>query len=312
MEFQKKVEEILKRDYFKEDKTIQITGQTVTKNNNFKINGISIKKDTDRIAPTFYIDAYKEQGYTEEAAAQAVYEAFLKQRKQVETFDKNRLEQLTDFKAVKDSICYKVINKEQNGELLEKVPSVDILQDLSAIFYIRLDQESTCMINKNITDIWGLNNKVEQQLFELADKNTQRLNPVSFQSMDEVIREITGIDMKDENVTVPMYVLTNQNRTLGASTLLYGGGTCLQECERMMKQELQIEFDGFYILPSSVHELILVPNLPEMDKEELKKMVVDTNQTQVEVEERLSDNIFWFDKDNGLKQITLKQIDRGR
>lgn len=49
-----------------------------------------------------------------------------------------------------------------------------------------------------------------------------------------------------------------------------------------------------------------------MDKEELKRMVVDTNQTQVEVEERLSDNIFWFDKDNGLKQITEMQMDRGR
>ena len=84
-----------------------------------------------------------------------------------------------------------------------------------------------------------------------------------------------------------MYVLSNQKRVFGAAGLLY---------DRVLSDAgVRLE-DDFYVLPSSVHEVILVPDHVAGSEKELRIMVHEVNHTQVEPEEILSESVYHYDR----------------
>ena len=83
-----------------------------------------------------------------------------------------------------------------------------------------------------------------------------------------------------------MYVLTNKQKMFGAGVIFYPG--ILELIESILG-------DHFYILPSSVHECILVPDQGQYSRIELKRMVKEVNDSQVEDEEILSYEIYYYD-----------------
>jgi len=132
------------------------------------------------------------------------------------------------------------------------------------------------------------------RLYEDAKNNTQRLLPAELKTMAEVIRELSEGLEEPENKEVPMYVLTNSRRTLGAACILYEG---------MLELGRKTVGEAYYLLPSSVHEWILVPESVVTDRGELLSMVRDINVTQVRSTEVLSDQIYFYSPDSG--QISL-------
>ena len=130
--------------------------------------------------------------------------------------------------------------------------------------------------------------KTLSQLYQDARQNALRLLPAELDSMTDVIRELTdGMD-ELEDMGVPMYVLTNKRRTQGAVCILYEG--ILWECYKCIGED-------YYILPSSVHEVILLADTGEEDIQLLKRMVREVNATQVLPEEVLSDSVYYFDRE---------------
>ena len=91
-----------------------------------------------------------------------------------------------------------------------------------------------------------------------------------------------------------MWVLTNKERVFGASALLYDNQ--LEKVAEKIKED-------FYILPSSIHEVIIVPKKYGAPKDYMVKMVREINGENLDMEERLADNVYFYSIDTKELQI---------
>ena len=134
-----------------------------------------------------------------------------------------------------------------------------------------------------------------QEIFDTALENSQKKESVRFQSLTAVTASILGMESPEEETfdKGEIYVLSNQSRDHGAAVLLYPGA--LEEIHRKMEGD-------FYILPSSVHEVLILSKEMGLAPSELKKMVMEVNRDQVIPEERLGNDVYEFQGENGTLQ----------
>ena len=266
----------------------------VVKNNGLHLTGITIRNRESNMAPTIYLDGYfadYKDGRTMENICKEIVQVYEKNKVQKDF----SLEQVTDFKNVKDRICFKLVNREKNAELLADTPYVEY-QDLAIVFYILVSKDksgiTSITVRNSLMDMWGMDADI---LYHLAKKNTQRLFRGRVLSMMEVMAEIIG-DSADafEDSAFPMYVATNVFKMNGACILLYDG---------VLKKFAEKIGGDFYILPSSVHEVIFVPANGDMDARYLIQMVREVNATQVAPDEVLSDNVYIYHADKNFVEI---------
>ena len=101
--------------------------------------------------------------------------------------------------------------------------------------------------------------------------------------------------MLDEMFDIPeermMYVLSNKTGINGASIILD---------EEFMENVYKRIGKDFYILPSSIHEVLAVADDGYMDAKDMQMMVYEINRSQVSVEDRLSDHVYKYTKETGL------------
>ena len=275
----------------------------VKKNNGLVLTGLSICKKGTNLAPTIYLDGFFKQYRMGRAVADIIKEIDNIYRQH--SVDVNFEEaSVTEFSRVKDKICFKLVNKERNKELLADAPYVDFF-DLAVVFYILVaeDAEGTAsiIVHNNRMKVWG--NPDVMELYMLAKANTQRYFNGHVYNMMSVIESIMGnneeldADVRDcfyemdsvyQDDFCPMYVATNSKKLNGACVLLYDG--LLREfADRIGK--------SFFILPSSIHEVILIPDTFDMDINYMKAMVQEVNGTEVSPEEVLSDSVYRYDID---------------
>ena len=288
--------------YF-EDCTIQL--QEVTKNNGRILHGISIREKDSNIAPTIYLEAFFEQYQNGRDFVDIVKEL-------AKVYEAHRVPNcfgfdagmITDYSRAKDSICFKVVNTERNTELLSDVPSIPFC-DLSVIFYIKMPkmdgQEASVTIHNSLMDSWDVDTET---LFEVAKYNTQRLMPGNVRSMESVLPGLfydepgdflsSGFDDIRPASEMGMYVATNRAKLHGAAVLLY---------DSLLSGFADRIGADFYILPSSIHELIFLPDTDMMDPIALKDMVMAVNSSEVMPEEVLSDNVYHYSRATGLVEI---------
>ena len=180
------------------------------------------------------------------------------------------------------------MNREANKELLKEVPYEEYL-DLAVIFYVLIEVNShgmaSLMIRDEHLEMW---NVTKSEIARKAKENTPRLLPYEFGTMYALIEELTGEDGGSfEDV---MYVMSNRLRSYGAAAILYedrleGIGDYLKE--------------NYYVLPSSVHEVIIVPESAAPGWEALNALVAEVNETQIEAEDILSDHAYYYDRGKG-------------
>lgn len=91
-----------------------------------------------------------------------------------------------------------------------------------------------------------------------------------------------------------MYILTNHRRCFGAAEILD------KKTLRTIADQIG---DRFIVLPSSVHETIVLPPKEEAEYRRLADMVREVNDTQVDVEERLSDHVYVYSRDEEMLKI---------
>ncbi len=189
------------------------------------------------------------------------------------------------------AIMYQLMNYERNRKLLEQIPHIRYL-DMAIVFYYWKKEddvmEGAYLISKEQMKFWGYS---LEDLERAAAYNTPRHLAVTFQPMEELVRELLGEEVVklegDEKPHIPMYILTNQEKLFGASVMLY------PQVLWAVSQSLQ---DDLYVLPSSIHECIIVPLSVKCSQNELQEIVTDINATQVPEEEILSDRVFIYHK----------------
>ena len=166
---------------------------------------------------------------------------------------------------------------------------------------------ATAQIHNEHMRMWSVD---VDTLYELAKTNTPRLFPAEIKSMVQVIKGIMGwenpgMDMEEdlsgESMSEPIYVLTNQDGFKGAAAVLYEG---------VLKGFAEQKGCDLIILPSSIHEMILVPYKKSMDMAELGEMVRNINRTTLPAEEILSDSVYLYSRETD--QVTMAYGETGR
>lgn len=281
--------------YFAEGYQVQI--QTIIKNNNLRLTGLAILDNENNLAPIIYIEPYFKDYQNGISIVEVCWEI-------IHTYEENRMEEdfdvttVLDFDKAKDHICCKLINAEYNQDLLKNAPHVKI-QDLALVLYIRVARDkrglSTITVKNHIFECWDV---AEQELFRMAMRNTQRQFACEVTSITNVLKKIFAeeiIQDEMENIfgipaaedEIPMYVATNHCKINGATVLCYEG--FLREFANDINSD-------FYILPSSVHELLFIPAMADVDVAELKQMVQEVNDTQVARQDILSNNVYYYNR----------------
>ena len=276
----------------------RVTVQDVQKNNGLVLTGITILKKDCNIAPTIYLNQAFEQ-YQEGRTMESICREFIRMYEEHKVQTDFDVSCVTDFAKVQARICYKLINAEKNKALLADAPHV-LLEDLAVIFYILVSNDAegtgTITIKNNMLELWDVNTDT---LYELALANTQRLFRGSVQSMANVMMDILSKQMDEEAAEefydmmvdaddmIPMYVCTNTMKLNGAGVILYRG--LLQEFADRVDSDV-------FILPSSIHETLLIPANADMEVEYLKDMVRTVNRTEVAPDEILSDSVYRYNR----------------
>lgn len=246
------------------------------------VDSVSVRKDARcECGLTMYFNGIYED-YKENRNLDAVIKnltAFFKQELQR---DLNNMK--LDFSQAEDNIVCQIINTEKNKEMLANMPHREFL-DLSIVYRWIVKSEDgvvSCLVKNGLLKQLGL---TEEQLFDLAWENTKRLRPPVVRSMKDCLSNILPEKLISD---VSMYILSNEFMDKGA---IYMTDTdILSDIAEKLDSDL-------YVLPSSLHECIALPSTEE-EANTFLEMVSEVNQTSARVEERLSNNIYYFDRDS--------------
>ncbi len=268
------------------DNDTQLHVHTTLKNNGLERTGLTISDNSVNIFPTIYLEEFYQQ-YQNGYSLDEITESIIHVYHEVKFEHMWNVNAIKDFSLIKSKITYKLIHAKKNEILLQSLPHVPYM-DLAIVFYVLFDVDDTGIATIPITnDLAALWDTDSDELYRIAKTNTPKLLTASLKPMRVVIEELLGNEC--ENIVLKediMFVLTNQLRNFGAACLLYDG----------ILQQIAIELgENYYILPSSIHEMIIVPESKSPNREQLIEMITEINETQVEHEEILSDNVYYYD-----------------
>lgn len=288
------------RCYFRENcvNDEQIHIHTIVKNNGVQMRGMTILEKGEKFAPTVYLDDFYQvylKGVPVESVLnhlQTVYAA----RKQSEGIE---IQYFYQYDTVRNTLRIKIINYEKNRQFLEDVPHMRFL-DLAVICYSQVESEAlrngSIIVRESHLKMWQITKK---QLFLDGVMESVSHLPHLLVKMTALLEEIQTefpeelrIEFPIEEDEAGMRILTNCQKINGAAAIFYPG--VLEECAKHIGSD-------YYILPSSIHEVILVPE-KEGSFELLSSMVHDVNDEQLAVEEILSNHVYYYNQKKGTIQ----------
>jgi len=267
---------------------------------NITADGLTLDNGTNIIFPTIYINDM----YNEYKEINDIKEVIQSSVDRMVKFMENipYVGALLNIDHVKENITFQLINTEHNKKLLNESPNRKF-HDLSVIYRWVVgeceDGVQSTIINNSVAGCLGL---LEDQLFVLAMENTRRLFPTVVLNINDIMRDIyirNGMSEKLIDVLLEdvlgnfMWAFTNSAKINGATVMLYEDE--LYQLAENLKADL-------YIMPSSVHEVIVVPTSIG-DPNDLAEMVAQVNIAEVELKDRLSNQVYHYDRN--LRKLKL-------
>ena len=302
-EFTQQVAKEVKRFLPEKYDDASVTLQEVTKNNDQQLTGLMIRTEDTNIAPNIYLEGYYEQ-YQDGKDIEDIVRDIADVRVKHEMNQDFDVSKITDFDQVKDHIICKLVNAELNADYLADKPHT-MVEDLAVVYAIDLGgNESGHMsapITNSLMEQYGI---TQEELHDIALHNLSE-SQIEFKTMRDVLVDMMfpdGIQPDDPRVFMlppeeenpSMYVLSNADKLNGAAALL----------DAKTMEDISEKLGGdFVVLPSSIHENIVLPVTEDMDRHTLEAMVQDVNAGQVAPEERLSDHVYMYDSQE--KELVL-------
>lgn len=209
---------------------------------------------------------------------------------------------LMNYEVMKEKLSVEVISAEANEELLSKVPH-DRIEDLAVVYRFIMesneDGRASILVNNDLIERMGV---THEQLRADALENSPEIRPVVIQGMNEVMKEMMGPEAYEmfgipDDTEEMMFIATVPDKNSGAGVLAY---------QDFMDQAAEKIGGDFYVIPSSIHEILLVPDNGEVQAEGLKEMVQEVNATEVSPEEKLSDNVYHYDSKEHIFELAEK------
>lgn len=275
--------------------TASISLQPIVKNNQKQLDGLMIQDFSINITPTIYLNYYYDDYLAGQPLSDILEDIIASYRDNLPAQNMD-FSFFTDYEKVKYRIVYKLINRRKNKELLSDVPYFCFL-DLAVVFCCYLPDtphgNATILIHNHHLKLWGVH---ADDLYDLALTNTPILLPYELKSMEDILHSFHPEHMdlahiRQEISDAPtMYVLSNTEKLYGASALLY---------PKVIPYFAQMMDCDFFILPSSIHEILLLPKEPGCCIADLNCIVQEVNRSQVLAEEVLSDHVYTFERSLG-------------
>jgi len=268
------------------------------------LTGVVIKpkgKTKSYCSPTFYMERMYDQyldcdSFEKVMANQAIY---LEESLKYMPEDVMKL----DFAAMKEKIVFQVVNTKENQEMINLCPHRDFM-DLSIVYRVIVNVDEHGVSGFLIThDIANVEDLTEALLYRLAKKNTKKIFPFKSERIEETMSRMMkrwGATDKDvensfagmDNVPAKerVYVISNEYEFFGANALLYTD---------VLKKVVNNIGTDCYILPSSVHDLVILSTETFSESAKLISLVRETNSEHVRTTDRLSDSIYKYSIEDG-------------
>ncbi len=281
---------------------------------NTVLTGVVIKPKGHKgsyCSPTFYMERMYEQykecdSFERVMANQAVY-----LEESMKYLPENVLN--LDLAALKDKIVFQVVNTNENQEMISLCPHRDFM-DLTIVYrvIVSIDDSgvSGFLITQDIADVEDMSEKL---LYDLAKKNTKRLFPFKSERIEETMGRMMrkwGADDKEIEESFPnidsvpdkdrVYVVSNEYEFFGANALIYSD---------VIGKVVKMIGTDCYILPSSVHDLVVLSTETFKESDKLVRLVKETNSEHVRVSDRLSDSVYRYSIIDGSINLVEGQMD---
>lgn len=292
IQFKEELREILS-DYVEKQLNGTLRLETVQKNRGEK-SGFVYLPDNGNVGITLYAeDAYEayQDGKDIEQIAIDMVGTMMAYSMEQET----KIDVKETFKP--ENIVPALVPSEDNEELLKTVPHVPF-ENLEIIFKFSLPDfkgGGTANVTNTFMEQYGWD---EKKLLETAMNNPAYRDEIRLVPLMGIPFGEPWVSGKDDFGF--MGELSQKTVVISNSSIVYGAAAIMDK--DVMKKVADAFGDDIYIIPSSVHECILMPK-SEMPLEELQQMVYEINRATVSPEERLSDDIYFFDSIT--KELTM-------
>lgn len=276
----------------------------VVKNNGTVLDSLNIRCDEDNISPNIYLNEFYKKYEAENLSMEEILEDIADYNHEHEILGIQDISGINDYDQVKDKIIPKIVNAEMNADVLEKCSHTD-LADLTVTYFVILAEGENGRVLTAVTnemmEKYGI---TTEELHNTAIANMDAHSPCKFEDLYDTLAAMVADSMfggdKDmarkalmpdvpEDELKPLYVVSNELGSYGAASILNNNFM------DSIKEQIG---DDVFMIPSSVHEFIAVPNNDNLSAEELQQMVADVNCNVVAPTDKLSDNVYKYDFDS--------------
>ncbi|MCR5097357.1 MAG: DUF5688 family protein [Lachnospiraceae bacterium] len=267
---------------------------SVKKNNGVELDGLVIHEQDVDLSPTIYLDGYYDMLLDGHSFGE-VFDSIIENYEDHKNTSFGAGDCFSDFGWVRAHLVMRLISRRKNEDLLKEVPHIPFL-DLALVFAVRMEVKTglfgSALIHHRHAQFW---NTDATELFEHAKKAAPLLLPPAIQKMDDLIGEVVHkYPYISAGTDLPMYVVTNTERNYGASAI------CYHHVIRELSDEMRSDL---YIIPSSVHEVIVIPSDLGIEVSQLNDTIRLVNEDHVSPSEVLSDHTYIYHRNTD--KITL-------
>ncbi|MDY4769497.1 MAG: DUF5688 family protein [Lachnospiraceae bacterium] len=285
---------------------VDLSIQNVEKLQGQSYTGMTIQPNDSPVAATVNLDVLYGQ-MMEGKPFEAIVDNLVEQAAEIVVdMPKFDVTQLNDYDKMKNTLVVQVIPTDRNQEMLANIPHKDI-EDMSVVYRMQLDANekgtSSVLMTNAMIENYGI---TPEQLHQDAMEATVINNPATFRSMADVMRDLMGPEMFDLMPPIDMggpqmYVASVEGGVNGAGVIAYPD----------FMGRVADEMGGdFFVLPSSVHEVLVIPDDGTMVRQELENMVREVNSTEVLPQDQLSDNVYHYDSQDKVFELAASYEDR--
>ena len=257
----------------------------VEKANGMSYRGIEVSDQQVRMGVTINMDKH----YKMYLGGKSVDEiADLVQQQVTDAFERRPdvdMSRLKDYESLCSNVMMEAVSREKNAEYLQNIPHFD-MADLSIIYRLNVGRDrnhdiGVVTVDNQLLSSMGISqDQFQKDVFEKALAG----EPPILKPLAEVMdMNFIGEDSEPEG---GLFLATNRDALYGASVIAIPG---------FLDQAAEKLGGNFYILPSSVHEVLFLRNDEAVDVRELESMVQEINAAIVSPEEQLSDRVYHYD-----------------
>lgn len=285
------------KDKYSDEKEVLL--KEIVKSNDVCKYAIIIRDLDGVISPTIYLEYYFEKFNNGKDIGEIV-EDIIKKHNENLPKGKLNLSCFCNYEEAKENLFVKLVNKKRNTRYLKGVLSRDYL-DLAVVVYYSFsnisDVRATVTIKMEQLNMWKAS---EEEVFDVALKNTkEKLGCViedlaQYFPLSHISQEIERLNMDMEGINGQMYCMTNISKYFGAS--------CMLNEDRLNNFSKKCECN-LIIIPSSIHEVLIIPDRNSYDCDEINNIINEVNSRELDESEVLSDHVYYFEKDKGFRQI---------